>query len=231
MSSTICPIVFAPKTRLAAELIRLLQQFDRMWDKPLLVARSLDEQTELLAKYPDAQVRLLDQLHATADAKETQSTVIFCCALGPLHPRQPREPSVDFSSVPRDLESLLTLVNTLRGQPIEIVYVSSVLAISSGTDRFYYSGWKRVIESAIRLGLDPNPHAHWTAIYSGRLVTEKSVRNPSSLLATSYAQLAQRMLRRSSSSVVRSIVGCDARLLLMQRALATAWSAISGRVV
>lgn len=230
-TTSVRPIILAPKTRLAAELIRLLPLQDHTWAAPLLVARSINEQTELSARYPQAEVRQLEQLPAAVEASDIPSAVIFCCALGPLHPRQPREPSVDFSTVPRDLQGLFSVVNALHSRRVDIIYVSSVLAISSGPDRFYYSGWKRVIESAIGLALEQHPQAHWMAIYSGRLVPEKSIRSPSSLLATSYAQLAKRMLSQKDNRTARCIVGYDARMLLMQRALATAWSSLSGRVV
>lgn len=221
------PFVIGAKTRLARELVAQLQADSASWSMPVLLSRSPAEIEELRDTYPNCEIVVFDQMANTTSKRNSDPSVLFCCALGPIHPTTQSQPISDLQAVEKELEFLRALRATLSGHA-HVVFVSTVLAISSGSGRYYYSGWKRLIEAAIHELMRDFPDTHVSVVYPGRLVEAKN--SIPSWLSTTYGCAAQIMVKLGRSSSTRRIIGIDSRLLLLKRVVETTWSAISGNV-
>ncbi len=165
-------------------------------------------------------VRTLKALH--------EPVVIFCCAIGPLHPREVSKPLQDLDAIGRELSGIIEIYSSLPAVDTHFVLVSSILAISSGPRRFYYSGWKRAIEATIGELIANRPGGRFSVIYPGRLVAVKSFSNP---FATTYADCAHVLRSIGLGPTRKRILGVDARLYLMARSFNTGILALLGRPV
>ena len=219
-------VVFGPRTRLAGALLALAARQARGL---VLVGRDPAEAQALASEYPDAVVvqGCEDDGRFPQAAKEV--AVVFC-ALGLIHPEHPRLPAHP-QRLDRDLEAFRRVVTVYQQVPIHAVFVSSVVALGTPRRRAYYGGWKGVSEGAIGALLRDHPRPRFSVIFPGRLVEERSLRRPDSLLATPYEHLARTILEVIEGDRTQSrVMGPDARLWLLARTLELGVAAISGRV-
>jgi hypothetical protein len=167
---------------------------------------------------------MVDQISKTG----AEPSVIFCCALGPIHPLPSKQPTSDMVAVQAELEFLRSLLATLQSVRVHVVFISTVLAVSSGVDRYYYSGWKRIIDSAIDEMTSHFQNVQFSVVYPGRLVEERP--NFQSWLSTTYCRAAQIIERVGRGTAIRKVIGIDSRLLLAKRSLVELWAALTGNV-
>jgi hypothetical protein len=152
-------IIFSPRTRLTGALLSL------NWvkkQKLILVARDKEESEWLLSKYPQVQI-----FPAWGEAPELSGAhgpvVIFCCALGPIHPDLPR-PSSDAETTILDLSIIENILDACERRTLHFVFVSSVLALSTPRERMYYTGWKYVAEAALEAMVARHPGALFSVL-------------------------------------------------------------------
>ena len=213
-------VVLGPRTRLATALLCASS------DELVLVARDAAEERALVASRPGTAI-----LRAWEDAAiaPREAAAVVCCALGPIHPDAP-DPAKDAAATVRDLAVVARVV---RAQPAaHVVFVSSVLALSPRGARAYYAGAKGLAEGALAALVAAHPGARLSVLYPGRLIEARSAGRPASFLYTTYAAMADaivRELRRGRGG--RRIVGADARLWLAARGVASFASALRGRPV
>jgi hypothetical protein len=160
---------------------------------------------------------------------DEKAITVVCCALGPIHPQSPA-PSTDAERVIADHQTMATLVRQRADVPLRLVFISSVLALCPSRGREYYAGWKNVLAGLVQALSAERDAIEVSVFYPGRLVDRKSVTQPKSLLHTSYAELAERVVAQvQESGPQERVIGLDARLWLTLRSGLLVWSALSGR--
>jgi hypothetical protein len=151
-----------------------------------------------------------------------ERVVLFVCALGPIHPDGDSSKATR-EEAGRDLAAIARILGRARDQPVHVVFVSTVLAITRPRpERVWYAGWKQKMEAELQQLTAACRNGQMSVVYPGRLVTRRNLRAPASLLATSYAGAA-RVIERIGTAPhgVRRILGIDARLLVGLRAVRT----------
>ena len=216
-------VVFGPRTRLAAAV---LAGAAGRAHRTLLVAREEAEQAWCHTTYPGL-ATLEGWREDVVEALADEDLGIAICAAGPIHPGA-SDFAHDSAGVLRDVGVVARLVRGCRRA--HIVFVSSALALWPRRQREYYSGFKGVALDAIASTVAGSPQHAFSVFFPGRLVGERSAWRPSSMLHTSYATLAERIIGALESSVPRrSLVGADARLYACARALNALGVAVLGR--
>lgn len=153
---------------------------------------------------------------------------IALCAFGPIHPTTPK-PQFDAQCAMRDLQLLHRVFTLFENVPARIVFVSSVVALSPRTERQYYAGWKLALEQSLRELVHARSRCTLAVLYPGRLVDQKSLRHPSSLLHTSYSQAAAQLAKAMQSARPRRLIlGLDSRLWLLARSVRTFAAGVLG---
>ena len=210
-------VVFGPRTTLAKHVLFTT------WagrHNLLLVARDEEEAISLGLDFSEAQI-----LNCWLPENEWKwpdtcnGITIFLCAFGVIHPVQPDWPS-HCEAMNRDIDVLARVLRRFHGHKIRLVFVSSVLALVPRPQRSYYVGWKCLSEAIIR-GLHAKQEGLFLSVLCpGRLVGKKTVLSPLSLFHTTYGRFAQKLAGIADSGAAhREIVGLDARILLVLRAL------------
>lgn len=209
-------VVTGPKTRVGQQLIaRAIARGESV----VAVARD-DRDVEALEK-SGAQVVV-----ASSDAGAVPApSVIYVCALGPVHTTDPVDVAATAASVERDLamiEKFLVAAPNAR-----VVLVSTVIAVAPGADRRFYGGWKCLVEQEL-LDRVVAHGGQLSVVYPGRLMADEDVRRPWHRLHTRYFRLAQIVEKAGAGSPTSRVVGLDARMWLMKRAFAVLFSSLTG---
>jgi hypothetical protein len=220
---TTCSVILGPRTRLGLELARALT------DPPsqrILVARDERDRALLTELEPGAHIARHGE-PVTQAIREFDRVEIYVCALGPIHPGDDAFDS-HVESTSGGLAVIEDLLTRIPRVPTHLVHVSSVLArVAPRSARSYYAGFKNLAEGQLSRIVAAHGRSTMSVVHPGRLLTSRSVRRPTSLLQTTYRQLAQKLIRIAATErSVRAPVGLDARLFTVARSAAEACRAI-----
>lgn len=220
-------VLIGPKTRLGRELVRQLR------GQPLLaLARDADD-AAVVAGLPglspevvvDASAPGLSERVAAAAGAGGRVRLVVA-ALGPVHPERP-DTAYDAAGAIRDLGFIADVL--AAGLPVQVVLVSTVLALAPGEDRRYYGGWKALLEQQLQQLVDDHRDAGGRAtlsvLYPGRLV-DGSERSGHLRLHSSYARLARRALTADPDQSIGRLVGIDTRIWLWVRCISFAFRSL-----
>jgi hypothetical protein len=204
-------IVLGPKTRLASAL---LSTTPLTRDRRLLIARTPAERDDLQARWPGCTILHGEEL-ARGFVPPGERVVVFICALGPIHPDD-GPPQAIHDQADQDLQTIARILRGVKDQPVHVVFVSTVLAITRPRpNRTWYAGWKLRMEAELQRLVTTCADGQLSVVYPGRLVTRTDLRMPATLLATSYTKAARIIARIGTEHRgVRRILGIDARLLI-----------------
>ncbi len=209
-------VIVGPKTRLGRELVA------RLAGSPVLAVARDAADAEVVAALPgfrDATgVQVVDGaaggLTAAVAALGSGPVRLVVAALGPVHPETPRT-AYDAAGVARDLRFVEQVL--AAGRPVQVVLVSTVIALAPGQDRRYYGGWKSLVEQQLQQLVDDRVaaggEAELSVLYPGRLL-DAAERRGRLRLHTSYARLASAVLAVSPGRPVARPVGADSRIWL-----------------
>lgn len=152
---------------------------------------------------------------------------IAICALGPVHPDKDPVAS-DMAAFRRDIDVVAELLARAPQAAVNVVLVSSVIALAAGAGRRYYGGWKSLVEGELVDMLEQHAGpTSLTVLYPGRLVEKSSGLR----LHAPYRRVARRITTSWGTSS-RQLVGVDARLWLFSRlAVLTLRSILPGRSI
>lgn len=208
-------VVLGPKTRFGRALVERLRASEHV----LLVARDGADAAVLSETFaPGALVQVADgslgELGSAIKASGATRVRLVIAALGPVHPEQPAF-DVDGPAVSRDLGLVAQVLEV--GLPVQVVLVSTIIALAPGEDRRYYGGWKGVVEQQVRQLVDERPEATLSVLYPGRLV-EPGARVWQRVHA-SYARLVTVALGLPPERGVSRLVGLDTRIWLLLRSV------------
>ncbi|MDO9316075.1 MAG: hypothetical protein Q7T97_16185 [Burkholderiaceae bacterium] len=179
------------------------------------------ERASLLALYPES--ALVD---GTERAGTVQPKCIVVCALGLAHPAQP---DIDrhMERLAWDSRLLSTLVSNSRDR-IHVILVSTVIALVPPRDRAYYAAFKNLAEAVVAASLRDSVGSRMSVLYPGRLVERCGFSRIADLFATPYGSLARRLVAiASADKPVARVVGLDARLWVLAKAVRTLVGAVS----
>jgi hypothetical protein len=155
-----------------------------------------------------------------AEACSARVVHLYVCALGPVQSGD----GVDPGAVERDLALVERVLAASAGRPVHVVLVSSVIALAPGADRRFYGGWKGVVEQRLGRLVGAHPRASFSVLYPGRLVAGSRA-----LPNTSYRGLARRLEAAATGSSRSRVVGVDARVWLLLRAVSLTLQGVTGR--
>ncbi len=219
-------VILGPRTSLGQAVLA------NGWAKTkqlLLIARTIEEQDSLSSLYPRATVALAS-VAQWPELKKYSSVAVCCCALGIIHPKEP-EWENDIAATSRDLRIIEQVLESCDGQSVDVLFVSSVVAVTSKRSGRYYAGWKRLLEGAMAGLVGRYPNAKLSAVNPGRLTERRLVSSPQTWLQTPYDTLAGIMIRiMESKRATQRVIGIDSRLLLLARAVRLTFSALTARV-
>lgn len=215
-------VLVGPKTRLGREVVAQLS------GAPLLaVARDAADAT-VVAGLPGLDAtRVVDaaagQLAERVAALGSGPVRLVITALGPVHPEAPRT-SYDAAGAVRDLGFIEQVL--AAGRPVQVVLVSTVIALAPGADRRYYGGWRSVVEQQLQQLVDERNRAGGrvtlSVLYPGRLL-DAAERRGRLRLHTSYQSLAARALATGTSErQVERLIGIDSRIWSAVRSISLA---------
>jgi hypothetical protein len=216
-------IVFGPKTRLA---YALLTHPALPKAKLVLISRTVPEAESLRKSFPLATVALRESLQDSLPA--ASRVTLFCCAAGPIHPRNIRQSEIDDAL--RDLTAIQIVIRRYEAATLKVLLISSVLALVNAPSRATYSGWKLFLEGTVAQSLRATGNSSLSVVYPGRLVEKKRLTEPLSLCYTGYQRLADTLLglaRRPGNS--RAIIGIDSRLWLCAKRVIALLAVFTGR--
>ncbi len=208
-------VVLGPKTRLGQEIIA--QAVARGED---VVAVARDERDAAALEGSGAQVVV-----GPSAADFAASSVIYVCALGPVHTTDPVDHVATSAAVERDLAVIEKIL--AASSKVRVVLVSTVIAVAPGADRRFYGGWKCLVEQEL-LDRVVAGGAELSVVYPGRLMADADMRRPWHRLHTRYFRLAQIVVKAGAGSPTSRVVGVDARMWLMKRAFAVLFSSLTG---
>jgi hypothetical protein len=146
---------------------------------------------------------------------------LVVAALGPVHPVEP-DFEADLAAVRRDLGYVDEVLAC--GRRVEVVLVSTVIALAPGDDRRYYGGWKCLLEELLQQRVDRHG-ARLAVLYPGRLRAGRGGL-PWQRLHASYDRLARVALDPDLGAVGRT-VGADSRIWLAVRSISFAIRSLS----
>jgi len=175
----------------------------------MLVARSEDDERRIgVPAAPASLIRADSPLRLRGESNDMR---IFCCALGPIHPDPAPTLDTDARRAARDVDLLTRLVMSNGERAMHVIFVSTVLALAPSRDRYYYAGWKRVLEDKLLWLTESQQRTRLSVIYPGRLVGRETTRRLR-YVHTTYEALAGLMCSVSTGGPRRAVVGLDARL-------------------
>lgn len=212
---TTLTVVLGAKTRFGRALVQRVRE-----DQPiLLVARDGADAGTLHDSFDAAgQVQVVDgsrgELASAIKGTGATQVRLVIAALGPVHPEQP-DYDADSPAVGRDLGLVGQVLDA--GVPVQVVLVSTILALAPGEDRRYYGGWKALVEQQVRQLVDEHPAATLSVLYPGRLV-EPGARVWQRVHA-SYARLVSVTLALPADRGGSRLVGLDTRIWLWVRSV------------
>ncbi|MCR1786176.1 hypothetical protein KVF89_26835 [Nocardioides carbamazepini] len=213
-------VLLGPKTRLGRAVVD-----DRRGSPLLAVARdpadvgAVAAATGLAAAdIVDASAgELADRVRALGDGPVR----LVVAALGPVHPLEP-DFDADLATVRRDLGYVDEVLAC--GRPVEVVLVSTVIALAPGDDRRYYGGWKCLLEELLQQRVT-RTGGRLAVLYPGRLRPGRGG-PPWHRLHASYERLARIALDPGLRPAGRT-VGADARIWLAVRSISFAFRSLS----
>ncbi len=206
-------VLIGPKTRLG----QAVQQEAR--DSVLVLARDASDVAGVVAtgfspqSIVDASTR---EVAARVAALPAGPVRLIVAALGPVHPVEP-DFEADLAGVQRDLGYVDQVLAS--GRQVEVVLISTVIALAPGADRRYYGGWKALVEELLAHRV-AQAGSSLTVLYPGRIREGRAAR-PWHLLHVSYPGLARVALGDHSDSTRRT-VGVDSRIWLAVRSISFA---------
>jgi hypothetical protein len=213
MSAT---VVLGPKTRLGREVVR------RLGAAPVLaVARDGGDVSAVAAATGLGTLDIVDASTGKLGARVAElgdgPVRLVVAALGPVHPVEPDFES-DLAAVRRDLAYVDEVLAS--GRTVEVVLVSTVIALAPGDDRRYYGGWKSLLEQLLEQHVARHG-ASLAVVYPGRLRSGRAAQ-PWQRVHASYDRLARVVLDADTSAGVRRTVGADSRIWLAVRSISFA---------
>lgn len=208
-------VVIGAKTRFGRALVERVRGSEPV----LVVARDAADAAALATVFSaGAPVQVLDasqgELSSTVKASGASRVRLVVAALGPVHPELPAY-EADAPGVSRDLGLVGQVLDA--GVPVQVVLVSTILALAPGEDRRYYGGWKGVVEQQLRQLVEDRPEATLSVLFPGRLV-EPGARVWQRVHA-SYARLVSVTLALPTDRGVSRLVGLDTRIWLLVRSV------------
>ncbi len=213
-------VLVGPRTRLGRRLA------ERHTGPVLSVSRGAADDADLTGPTVPA-----DGTGLAAALQGAAAVEVALCAVGPIHPG-PVDLDADAAAVRRDVALVEAVLRAADGRPVRLVLVSSVVALAPGPDRRHYGGTKAQVEQAVVSLVAQHPGATLDVLYPGRIVDADERTRPWHRLHADVARVAahvERALRAGSAR--RRVVGLDARLWLVTRALSLVVSgARAGRV-
>jgi len=225
MSTTETRVVFGPRTRLGQ---LLLQRGADAAGADVAIARHEADREALSG---GSHGILAPDLNAAQfrDALAGEGPVrLRICALGPLHPGTPDQAATS-AGVTRDLDLVARVLDACGDREVHVVLVSTAVALAPAADRRFYGGWKGVVEQELAEIVSGAPRGEMSVLYPGRLISQRDLRHPVSLMYTTYRGLAELVDRSGCSEPTSRVVGADARAWLLSRAISMGVSSITGR--
>lgn len=209
-------LVFGPLSRLGSACMRRAAAgaFD-----VCAIARHAADAERIRRQWPRAQVFVAgDPVSALPPGH--RRVVLCACAVGLIHPRK-ADWAADVAEADRDLRLLLQLLAHYESDPVHVIFVSTVLALSPrGTA--HYAGWKNVMLGTLSEAVAGHPRRRLSVLYPGRLVERRTPAHLLGLTHGTFEQLAARIDRIATTDrPCRRVVGLDAHLWLMLRGLPT----------
>ncbi|GAA1723916.1 hypothetical protein [Aeromicrobium alkaliterrae] len=202
-------VVIGPRTQVGSALLELLAGQD-----VVAVARH-ERDVEALAGLADARVVLAAD--AAGVVAPVADLVLHVCALGPIHPEDPLPDDADRFEA--ELAAIDALVGATTGQ-VRIVLVSTVIALAPTADRRLYGGWKNLAEERLdRIALHHGDRCTVSVLYPGRIIAPSERQGLGDRLSSTFENVAKKMLRETSRSPRRAIIGVDAKIWSALRAL------------
>lgn len=207
--STPVHVVVGPRTQLGAALLKRLEGRD-----VVAVARH-QRDADALAAIDGARVALATDV--TGVVAGDTDLVLHVCALGPIHPEDPRPDDAErFAS---ELATIEALVAATTGS-VRIVFVSSVIALAPTPDRRLYGGWKNLAEEHLdRVALRYGARVTVSVVYPGRIVAPSQRSGLSDRISSTFEKVARRLLAEASRKPRRAVVGIDAKVWSALRAM------------
>lgn len=202
-------VVIGPRTQLGSALLARLEGQD-----VVAVARH-ERDVQALTSLAGARVTLAADAPGVLAADT--DLVIHVCALGPIHPEDPRPD--DATRFEAELAPIEDLVAATSGS-VRIVFVSSVIALAPTPDRRLYGGWKNLAEEHLdRIALRHGARVSVSVTYPGRIINRSERSGLSDRLSSTFEKVAQRLLSEASRRPRRVIVGIDAKVWSALRAM------------
>ena len=207
--STPVHVVVGPRPQLGAALLKRLEGRD-----VVAVARH-QRDADALAAIDGARVALATDV--TGVVAGDTDLVLHVCALGPIHPEDPRPDDAErFAS---ELATIEALVAATTGS-VRIVFVSSVIALAPTPDRRLYGGWKNLAEEHLdRVALRHGARVTVSVVYPGRIVAPSQRSGLSDRISSTFEKVARRLLAEASRKPRRAVVGIDAKVWSALRAM------------
>ena len=208
-------VILGPRTALAEHILAMYRPAN---NRIMLVARDRQEARLLASRYRHAEVLTGGEAQLQERWPRTvRAATVILCAFGLIHPDAP-----DWSSharmMSRDLETVAAILENCQPCPVTVIFVSTALAAAPTRGRTYYVGWKYLSETLLEEVLAKHNSVRFCVLLPGRLVAQKTLTQPLSLLHTSYAALARVIFTTARAPKThRRIVGWDARALMMIR--------------
>ncbi|MEG9224560.1 hypothetical protein [Aeromicrobium sp. Sec7.5] len=207
--STPAHILIGPRTQLGSALLKRLEGQD-----VVAVARHERDATALSDL---AGARVVLAADAAGVVAPDADLVLHVCALGPIHPEDPRPDDAEqFAS---ELATIEALVAATTGS-VRIVFVSSVIALAPTPDRRLYGGWKNLAEEHLdRIAVHHGARVSVSVVYPGRIIARADRSGLSDRLSSTFEKLARRLLAEASRKPRRAVVGLDAKVWSALRAM------------
>lgn len=202
-------VVVGPLTQLGTALIARLEG-----QEVLAVARH-ERDVQALSGVKGARVVLAaDAAGVVAGGSDL---VLHVCALGPIHPEEPR--AGDAAKFETELTTIESLVAATTGS-VRLVLVSSVIALAPTPDRRLYGGWKNLAEEHLdRIALRHGSRVSVSVVYPGRIIAPADRSGLSDRLSSTFEKVARRLLAEAARGPRRTLVGIDAKVWSALRAM------------
>ncbi|MDQ6523326.1 hypothetical protein RB608_06945 [Nocardioides sp. LHD-245] len=220
MSRPAATVLLGPKTRLGRAVVD-----DLSGSALLAIARDPADVDAVAAATGLPQADIVDASEGgLADRVRTLGdgpVRLVVAALGPVHPVEP-DLEADLVAVRRDLAYVDEVLAC--GRPVEVVLVSTVIALAPGDDRRYYGGWKCLLEELLQQRT-ARDGATLAVLYPGRLRPGRGGA-PWHRLHASYDRLSRTALDPDLGDARRT-VGADARIWLAVRSISFAFRSLN----
>jgi len=208
-ASSAVHVVIGPRTQVGQELLAQLAGHD-----VVAVARH-ERDVAALSDATEARVALATDVSGViADGADL---VLHVCALGPIHPEEPRDS--DAATFERELAVIDGLVGATSGS-VRIVLVSTVIALAPTPDRRLYGGWKNLAEEHVdRIALRHGARVTVSVLYPGRIIAPSQRSGIGDRLSSTFTKIAASMLAEAGRPARRKVIGIDAKVWTALRAI------------